>query len=122
MSLTKQDKAILRATIFRHLDGIVTAPCAYSLLERGVLDHLLRHKTADVTELASSFKANEGYLNVSLRILASQGWLDAQVDNANNRVKYSVNEKSATAFELCRLYKDVVTLLRFSGQFHRRKF
>jgi hypothetical protein len=122
MSLTKQDKATLRATIFRHLDGIVTAPSAYSLLEKGVLDHLLHHKTADVTELASSFKANEGYLNVSLRTLASQGWLDADVDNVNNRVKYSVNEKSATAFELCRLYKDVVTLLRFSGQFHRRKF
>ncbi len=44
------------------------------------------------------------------------------MDNVNNRVKYSVNAKSAVAFEHCRLYKDVVTLLRFSGQFHRRKF
>jgi DNA-binding MarR family transcriptional regulator len=122
MSLTKQNKAALRATIFRHLDGIATAPTAYTLLERGVLEHLLQHKEADVTELASSFKANEGYLNVALRTLSSQGWLDAEVDNVNNRVKYSVNAKSAVAFEHCRLYKDVVTLLRFSGQFHRRKF
>jgi hypothetical protein len=122
MSLTKQDKADLRAKIFRHLDGIVTAPTAYTLLEKGVLDHLLQHKKVDVTELAASFKANEGYLNVALRILASQGWLDADVDNVNNKVKYSVNAKSAAAFEHCRLYKDVVTLLRFSGQFHRRKF
>lgn len=122
MLLTKQDKAALRATIFRHLDGIVTAPTAYTLLEKGVLNHLLEHKVADVTELASSFKANEGYLNVALRILASQGWLDAEVDNVNDRVKYSVNAKSSLAFEHCRLYKDVVTLLRFSGQFHRRKF
>lgn len=75
-----------------------------------------------MTELAARFKANEGYLNVSLRILASQGWLDAELDNAKNQVKYRINEKSATAFELCRHYKDVVTLLRFSGQFHRRKF
>ena len=37
-------------------------------------------------------------------------------------VQYSVNAKSAVAFEHCRLYKDVVTLLRLSGQFHRRKF
>lgn len=122
MSLTKQDKAALRATIFRHLDGIATAPTAYTLLERGVLDHLLDCKSADVTELASRYRANEGYLNVALRILSSQGWLNAEVDHANNRVKYSVNAQSATAFELCRLYKDVVTLLRFSGQFHRRKF
>lgn len=122
MSLTKQDKAALRATIFRHLDGIATAPTAYTLLEKGVLDYLLEHKEADVTELASEFKANEGYLNVALRILCSQGWLDAEVDNVNNRVKYQVNAKSAVAFEHCRLYKDVVTLLRLSGQFHRRKF
>jgi hypothetical protein len=122
MSLTKQDKAAHRATIFRHLDGIATAPTAYTLLERGVLEHLLRHKTVDVTELASSCRANEGYLNIALRILSSQGWLDAELDNAKNQVKYSVNANSATAFELCRLYKDVVTLLRLSGQFHRRKF
>lgn len=122
MSLTKQDKAALRATIFRHLDGIATAPTAYTLLEKGVLDYLLQHKEADVTELAANFKANEGYLNVALRILCSQGWLDAEVDNVNNRVKYKVNAKSAVAFEHCQLYKDVVTLLRFSGQFHRRKF
>ena len=122
MSSTKQHKSDLRAAIFRHLDGIATAPTAYTLLERGVLKYLLDHKAADVTELASTCKANEGYLNVALRILSSQGWLDTELDNANNRVNYSVNEKSATAFELCRLYKDVVTLLRFSGQFHRRKF
>ncbi len=122
MSLTKQDKAALRATIFRHLDGIATAPTAYTLLEKGVLQHLLENKTADVSELASRFKANEGYLNVALRILSSQGWLDASVDNVNNKITYSVNAKSAVAFEYCRLYKDVVTLLRLSGQFHRRKF
>lgn len=46
--MTKQDKAELRATIFRHLDGIATAPTAYTLLERGVLEHLLLEKEADV--------------------------------------------------------------------------
>ncbi len=122
MSLTKQDKAALRATIFRHLDGIATAPTAYTLLEKGVLEHLLSKKSADVSDLAATFKANEGYLNVALRILASQGWLDVEVDNVKNSVRYSTNASSAAAFEHCRLYKDVVTLLRFSGQFHRRKF
>ena len=122
MTLTKQDKAALRATMFRHLDGIATAPTAYTLLEKGVLQHLVDHKEADVTELASKFKANEGYLNVALRILSSQGWLDAEVDNANNRVTYRINAKSAVAFEHFRLYEDVVTLLRYSGQFHKRKF
>jgi DNA-binding MarR family transcriptional regulator/SAM-dependent methyltransferase len=122
MSLTKTDKAALRATIFRHLDGIATAPTAYVLLEKGVLKYLLEQGEADVSELAETFKANEGYLNVALRILCSQGWLDIENDNAHNRVRYSVNSKSASAFELCHLYKDVVDLLRFSGRFHKRKF
>lgn len=122
MSLTKQDKAALRATIFRHLDGIATAPTAFTLLERGVLTQLLEQGEANVTELASTFKANEGYLNVALRILCSQGWLDVDLDNASNQVLYRINGNSAMAFELCSLYKDVVALLRYSGQFHRRKF
>ncbi|MBK6996792.1 MAG: class I SAM-dependent methyltransferase [Lewinellaceae bacterium] len=122
MSLTKPDKAALRATIFRHLDGIATAPTAYALLEKGVLEHLLKFGEADVAELATSFRANEGYLNVALRVLCSQGWLDCVVDNANNRVLYRTNTNSATAFDLCHLYKDVVELLRFSGRFHKRKF
>lgn len=122
MSLTKPDKAALRATIFRHLDGIATAPTAYALLEKGVLKHLLEHGEADVTELAEAFSANEGYLNVALRVLCSQGWLDCTVENAQNRVRYRTNANSATAFDLCHLYKDVVDLLRFSGRFHKRKF
>ncbi|MDO8367929.1 MAG: class I SAM-dependent methyltransferase [Saprospiraceae bacterium] len=122
MSLIKPDKAALRATIFRHLDGIATAPTAYALLEKGVLEQLLKSGEADVTELATNFRANEGYLNVALRVLCAQGWLECIVDNANNRVRYRTNANSATAFDLCRLYKDVVELLRFSGRFHKRKF
>jgi hypothetical protein len=83
--MTKQDKANLRSAIFRHLDGIATAPTAYTLLERGVLQYLLDNKVANVTEIAARFRANEGYLNVGLRILASHCWLDAEVDNACNK-------------------------------------
>ena len=122
MFLTKQEKSELRSTIFRHLDGIATAPTAYALLEKGVLDALLKQGEVDISALAADFKANEGYLNVALRILSSQGWLDATVDNHKNEVRYRTNTNSATAFELCALYKDVVELLRFSGRFHKRKF
>ncbi|MBK8193804.1 MAG: class I SAM-dependent methyltransferase [Lewinellaceae bacterium] len=122
MFLTKQEKSELRSTIFRHLDGIATAPTAYALLEKGVLDALLKQGEVDISALAAEFHANEGYLNVALRILSSQGWLDAAVDNHKNEVRYRTNANSATAFELCTLYKDVVELLRFSGRFHKRKF
>ncbi len=120
--MTRAEKAALRGTIFRHLDGIVTAPTAYALWEKGVLEYLLRRGSAEVGELAQHFRANEGYLNVALRVLAAQGWLDYQVDNAADRVVCGTNELSEPAFNLCPLYRDVVELLRFSGRFHRRKF
>ena len=36
-----QDKSLLRSQLFQHLDGLVTAPVAYALWEKGVLDFLL---------------------------------------------------------------------------------
>ncbi len=86
------------------------------------MDYLVEHGTTTLTELARQFKANEGYLNVALRLLACQGWLDYAVDNAANEVYCRTNDISAPAFSLCPFYKDVVELLRFSGRFHRRKF
>ena len=62
--LTKQEKEQLRGTIFRQLDGIATATTAYTLHEKGVLDYILEHKKVTLNELATNFKANEGYLNV----------------------------------------------------------
>lgn len=118
----KQEKAAFRATIFRHLDGLATAPAAYVLREKGVLDYLLERGEATSAGISAAFRANEGYLNVALRVLCSQGWLDSEVDNLKNEVRYRTKADSAIAFEHCALYRDVVELLRFSGRFHKRKF
>ena len=120
--LTKAQKGALRADLFRHLDGIVTAPTAYALYQEGILSYLLEHKKANLSEMATHFKANKGYLNVALRVLCSQGWLTYDLDNTAAEVSYQVNENSATAFELCPLYKDVVDLLALSEKYHKRKF
>ncbi len=120
--LTREQKREYRSDLFRHLDGLVTAPTAYVLHEKGLLDEILSAKKVDLSELAVKFAANEGYLNVALRILCSQGWLTYDLDHSNNKITYSTNEKSSVAFELCKLYKDVVLLLRKSGNFHPRIF
>ena len=118
--MTKSEKNKLRADLFRQLDGLVTAPTAYALLEIGVLAFLSNKKQVNLSELSSAFAANEGYLNVAIRVLAAQGWLEYEI--TKEEIKISTNPKSAFAFELIPLYKDVVDLLQFSEKFHNRKF
>jgi SAM-dependent methyltransferase len=120
--LTRQEKAQLREEIFRHLDGIATAPTAFALHERGVLNHLLEQGKTGLTELTQKFSANEGYLNVALRVLCSQGWLIQHLDNATGEVYFETNEKSGYAFTQAHIYKDAVSLLDYTGHFHPRKF
>lgn len=119
--MTRAEKKQLRADLFRHLDGIVTAPTAYVLHKNGVLDFLLKNKKASLQTITEKFNANEGYLNIALRVLASQGWLDYN-RQSENEIEITINEKSSIAFDLTPLYQDVVELLEFSGKFHQRKF
>ncbi len=116
------DKNQLRGTIFKHLDGLATAPIAVTLSKKGILDFLLEKKEAFLSEITIKFNANEGYLNVGLRILASQGFLDYAVNNNTDEIKISTNAKSKIAFSFFYLYDDVVDLLHFSSQFHPRIF
>jgi len=116
------EKSALRSTIFKHLDGLVTAPVAYSLYKKGIPDYILQKKKVSLSELVSEFKANDGYLNVALRVLCSQGFLDYKIDAASDIIYFSVNDKSEIAFSLFPLYEDVVDLLHFSMEYHPRLF
>ncbi|MFH6937043.1 class I SAM-dependent methyltransferase [Flavobacterium sp. FlaQc-30] len=116
------DKSQLRSSIFRHLDGLAVAPAAIALKNNAVLEFILSKKQVQLSELTAAFKANEGYLNVGLRILASQGFLNYAVDNQKQEITISVNEKTEIAFSMFYLYQDVVDLLQLSVQFHPRLF
>lgn len=119
---TMTDKSQLRSSIFRHLDGLAVAPVAIALNKNAVLDFILNKKQVQLTELATVSKANEGYLNVGLRILASQGFLNYEVDNRTQEITISVNKNTQIAFSMFYLYQDVVDLLQYSIQFHARLF
>lgn len=116
------DKSYLRSSIFRHLDGLAVAPVAIALKNKGVLEYILENRQATLTELKTRFKANEGYLNVGLRVLCSQGFLDYHIDNATDGIHFTINDKTPTAFSMVLLYQDAVDLLQFSTQFHPRIF
>ena len=82
--MTKEQKQQFRADLFCHLDGIVTAPTAFALHQKGVLDFLLKIKKTSLQKITETFHANEGYLNVALHTLASQGWLEHEIIDENN--------------------------------------
>lgn len=118
--LSKVEKNEYREELFRHLDGIAVAPIAFSLKEKGVLDYLLTKENFQLEEITAKFKANEGYLNVGLRMMASQGWLQYDIDNTTSSILLSKNDKSEIAFKHIELYKDVAHFLKISEEFHPR--
>ena len=115
--LTRQDKAQLRGTIFRHLDGVATATTAFALHKKGILAYILEAEKVSLNDLAVKFQANKGYLNIALRVLCSQSWLEQDLNNETGVINYSVNDNSQKAFELVPLYEDVVKLLEYSVKF-----
>lgn len=120
--LTQLESRQLRADLFLYLDGLVTAPVAFALYEKDITNYILNKGSVDISELSVEFIANEGYLNASLRIMASQGWLNQDVNNRLNKVIYSINERTEHAFKHFALYADVVALQKLSGNYHARKF
>lgn len=120
--LTQIEKQQFRGLLFRHLDGIVMAPAAFALHEKKVLSYLLNNKTVFLKEITEQFNANEGYLNAALRLLCSYGWLVQKIDNENDIIEYGLSDSSEIAFNHVHHYEDVVKLLKYSEQFHQRKF
>lgn len=113
--LSKTEKHQYRSQLFSHLNGFVIAPTADCLHKFKVCEYILEEQTVCVTDIASQFNANEGYLNIALRLIASQGWLDQNIDNLNNKVLYTCNDKTAQAFNYFYLYNTAVIHLKELG-------
>ena len=112
--LNKEKRAELRAGIFRHLDGIATAPTAFCLHKQSVLSEFMSGEKMSLSQLAKSKSANEGYLNVALRILSSQGWLIPEVQPEGKDVHYVISDKGKLAFPHVHIYENAVELIPVS--------
>ena len=120
--ISKAKQAELRGQLFRHLDGLVTAPSAFELYQSGVLQFINENGTCELPEVTEKFKANEGYLNVALRVLCSQGWLSCVLDNVNDTISYSITDRGKLALRYIPFYREAVELLKLSEHYHPRKF
>ncbi|MBT8275804.1 MAG: class I SAM-dependent methyltransferase [Bacteroidia bacterium] len=120
--LSSSEKSLYRSELFRHLDGIAVAPVVQALDDKGVLDYLLKEGKCLLSTITEKFNANEGYLNIGLRMLASQGWLEYDIKREDNTITISTNSKSSIAFSLANSYEDVVNFMKISSEFHPRHF
>lgn len=108
------DKETLRSEIFRHLDGVVTAPVVASLMKKEIIAFIIERENIVLGKLSEEFKANEGYLNVAIRTLASQGFLNYHVDNENEKISISTNNNTELLQKYSLLYLKVIPFLKLS--------
>ena len=74
-----------------------------TLDKKQLLDDI--HK-CDLLMLSKKHKANEAYLNVALRLLCSQGWLQQNIDNKNN-IHYQSTNKNIDFSKINKTYSIV---------------
>ncbi|MBU4539394.1 MAG: class I SAM-dependent methyltransferase [Weeksellaceae bacterium] len=108
------DKKELRSSIFRHLDGIVTAPVVTSLQKKGIIDLIFSSKEITLTEISEKTENNGGYLNVALRVLASQGFIGYQLNNITDEVTLYANRNTEFLLKYAPLYDKVSLYLKES--------
>ncbi len=102
----------LRSRIFLHLDGFVTVPVLASLHKAGVTDYLIAQKKTSLNDLVEQFRANDGYLNVALHALCSQGILVQTI--AENDVHFELTSKGKHYLYYVPSFHELVPLLNFA--------
>ena len=51
--------------------------------------YLIKNKKTTLENITKTFHANEGYLNIALRVLCSQGWLEQHIDNSTDEIYFN---------------------------------
>jgi DNA-binding PadR family transcriptional regulator len=114
--LTDADKVLLRARIFRNLDGIAIAPTIIALDQKGIIKEFLDRKRLNLSWIVQNTNGNEGYVNVGLRLLSSQGWLE--VVDANRDVGYQITDSGMAVFKSLSVYHSVLDFFPEALNFH----
>jgi len=112
VDLSKKEKLAIRKRIFLHLDGWALIPTIYNLNKLGVLQLLEENHTISLKDINAVVKTNEGYLNVALRLLASQGYILREVNNELDEITHTITATGTQAFEMADHYDGVYELMK----------
>lgn len=110
--LNKEERIEIRKRIFLHLDGWALIPSIFALHKLNILSHFLEKNKWRLSNLSTITKTNEGYLNVALRILASQGYLERKTNNDLDEIYLELTNTGAQAIEFIKHYKIFYNLIQ----------
>ena len=102
--MDRERKKYLRGILFRHLDGIALCSTISTLHNKGVTQHILDNPSFNIQQLLNKFECNVGYLNVSLRLMASQGWLERNIIHDGENIEFQLTEKGQKCLSLAHHY------------------
>ena len=91
--MDKERKKQLRGILFQHLDGITLCSTIATYFNKGITAFILKNKTFTIKEILSNYECNAGYMNVSLRLLASQGWLKREIIQDGEDVEFQLTDR-----------------------------
>ena len=98
LSLTDDDKAGVRASLFNHLSGIVIIPTLKALLDRRVFDLFgVLSDPVEFDQIVDQTHGNRGYLRVAFRLLATCGWMEERTGRNSGNVGYSLTARGRIA-------------------------
>jgi hypothetical protein len=111
--MKEDEKAGVRATVFRHLSGIVLAPTVKALWDRKVFDLFDSvGKLVGLDEVVEKTGGNRGYVRVALRLLSSAGWLTQHLSANETKARYALTQEGAVALKFApQLYGEVVSFV-----------
>lgn len=97
----------VRAVVFAHLRGIALVPIVRALRDRGVFDFFRDPGVwVDADQIVAKTRANRGYMNIALRVLASAGWLRTSTKC------YAVTERGLAAMTIApELFREVAAFI-----------
>ena len=102
----------LRGELFRHLDGISITSTIATLHTHDVIQFILDHKSFMIEDIFRKFPSNHGYMNVALRLLSAQGWLERKLDKRDKNIEYSLTKSGEIILRFSHVYADLFEKMR----------
>lgn len=115
--LSKECKSQLRARLFMQLEGIPLIPTIAQLAQKGVLNSLAANEGISLVEESSRIQANDGYLNVALRLLCSQGYALQEVDPTGEDRRYFATKLGIRNFQNTEAFNNLEKWINLATEF-----